>query len=204
MTAQTMQHIPTGRMTTGCMTKGRMSKGRMTTGRIRGPALMVVVVGLVLALAGCGTGGGAVPAMPASEVSMFDMRQAGAESIAQALRRDGRVVLLGLDFYPGGTTLQPASAAAVRTLGALLAANPDLTLAVVAHTDSLGEFYTNKRLSEQRAQALVDALMRQHAVAPTRLAASGVGSAAPIAAGTGEESRALNRRIELIVVDGLR
>lgn len=189
MTAQTMQRIPAG---------------RMTTGHMRGPALMVAVVVLVLALAGCATGSGAVPARPASEVSMVDMRRAGAESIAQALRRDGRVVLLGLDFYPGGATLQPASAAAVRTLGALLAANPDLTLVVVAHTDSLGEFYTNKRLSEQRAQALVDALMREHAVAPARLAASGVGSAAPIAAGTGEDSRALNRRIELIVVDGMR
>jgi chemotaxis protein MotB len=61
--------------------------------------------------------------------------------------------------------------------------------------------YTNWNLSTDRAVAVVNVLIEQHGIDPHRLTASGFGEFEPRDLGAAPESKARNRRVELIVVD---
>ena len=54
------------------------------------------------------------------------------------------------------------------------------------------------KLSQARAEAVVQALTKSHGVAATRLKAQGAGQIAPVASNRTEEGRAKNRRVELV------
>lgn len=75
---------------------------------------------------------------------------------------------------------------------------PDAKVEVAGHTDSTGSASINLRVSEQRAQAVVEYLVRR-GVAEERLTAVGYGEAEPVADNGTREGRARNRRVELHV-----
>jgi outer membrane protein OmpA-like peptidoglycan-associated protein len=67
----------------------------------------------------------------------------------------------------------------------------------VGHTDWVGDAGANQTLSNQRAQAVVDALVAA-GVDGARLGAAGMGMFSPRASNASEAGRALNRRVELV------
>ncbi len=69
---------------------------------------------------------------------------------------------------------------------------------MVGHTDISGDLAHNRELSEQRAQAVVTAMVGSYGVARERLAGYGVGPLAPAATNATEAGRALNRRVEVV------
>lgn len=69
---------------------------------------------------------------------------------------------------------------------------------VVGHTDSVGSESYNQRLSERRAQAVVDYLTGT-GIARSRLTATGKGEGEPRATNDTEAGRQLNRRVEIFV-----
>jgi len=75
---------------------------------------------------------------------------------------------------------------------------PSTPIEIAGHTDAAGDDAANQALSEKRAQAVVDYLVRA-GVPPDRLTAVGYGSARPIAPNDTEDGRAQNRRIEFVV-----
>ena len=66
---------------------------------------------------------------------------------------------------------------------------------IEGHTDSTGTDALNQPLSERRAQAIVDQLVKD-GVAASALTAKGYGSSRPIADNATPEGRAKNRRVE--------
>lgn len=70
---------------------------------------------------------------------------------------------------------------------------------MVGHTDNTGDFNYNIKLSERRANAIVNLLVKD-GVANNRLAGVGVGSLSPIAPNDTSEGHAENRRVELVLV----
>jgi outer membrane protein OmpA-like peptidoglycan-associated protein len=77
---------------------------------------------------------------------------------------------------------------------------------VVGHTDSIGGASYNQRLSEVRAQSVVDTLVADHGIPADRLTAEGHGADEPIAPNStpdgqdNPEGRQLNRRVEIVVL----
>lgn len=69
---------------------------------------------------------------------------------------------------------------------------------ILGHTDSSGALDLNRRLSEQRAQA-VGGIFRLSGLERDRLRLKGVGSDMPRAANDSPEGRALNRRVEILL-----
>ena len=59
---------------------------------------------------------------------------------------------------------------------------------------------TNVKLSQARAQAVVNALVSKHGIAAARLIPFGAGPYAPVATNRTEEGRAKNRRVELVEI----
>lgn len=69
---------------------------------------------------------------------------------------------------------------------------------MVGHTDGVGEFAYNRKLSQERAERVVEELVKKHRIAAKRLSAHGVGPLAPVETNRTEEGRAKNRRVELV------
>ena len=70
---------------------------------------------------------------------------------------------------------------------------------VVGHTDSTGSESYNQLLSERRADAVANYLMRS-GVQPVRVATAGYGERFPVASNESTAGRQANRRVELTVV----
>lgn len=104
----------------------------------------------------------------------------------------------GLAFVHAQGALTEAGAAQVPRIACVLAARPELKLQIEVHTDAQGMDTYNQRVSQQRADALREALVAA-GITPDRIAAAGCGEVYPIADNLTAEGRAKNRRIELWV-----
>lgn len=121
-----------------------------------------------------------------------------AQEMTQSFAREGRIALYGIFFDTGLAVLKPESKPTLDQIGEALKLNPKLTLLVVGHTDNVGEFQANLALSQRRAAAVVEALVKQYAIAAARLQPAGAGMIAPAASNADEAGRAKNRRVELV------
>ncbi len=96
-------------------------------------------------------------------------------------------------------TLRPEAAASLEKLTSLLKDNPSLDIRIYSYTDSKGTEAYNKNLSQQRAESVVNYLVR-NGIERSRLSAQGMGKENPVAPNKTEagkdnpEGRQLNRR----------
>lgn len=120
------------------------------------------------------------------------------EALQRGLETEGRVALTGLFFDLGLAVVKPESRPQLEQMAKLLAAQPALKVFIVGHTDDQGALASNLTLSQKRAEAVVDALVKGLRVSPTRLEAHGVANFAPLTANRTEAGRARNRRVELV------
>ena len=82
----------------------------------------------------------------------------------------------------------------------LLNENPDIIVEIAGHTDNVGDAAYNKRLSQLRANAVVDYVVKK-GISQARIKAKGYGEELPMASNDDEkEGRALNRRVEFKVL----
>ena len=75
--------------------------------------------------------------------------------------------------------------------------NPSLHVVVEGHTDSIGSDAYNQKLSERRAKAVRDYLVRE-GIDASRITTRGYGKSRPVASNDTAEGRAQNRRAEII------
>ncbi|MFZ5963071.1 OmpA family protein [Thalassococcus sp. BH17M4-6] len=122
------------------------------------------------------------------------------EELARRLDSTGHVALLDLEFAIGSFDLGDAAIPSLEQIAEYMAANPDRRIVFVGHTDATGSLEANIALSRRRASAAVRYLIDRHGIAPGRLSADGVGYLSPLSTNLTEEGRALNRRIEAVVL----
>jgi OmpA-OmpF porin, OOP family len=101
-------------------------------------------------------------------------------------------------FESGRSSLDLDSAGLLDHLVETALRCPATKIDVAGHTDADGEVAVNQALSEKRAQAVVDYLVRAGLPA-SRFTAIGYGSTQPVADNDTDEGKARNRRIEFIV-----
>jgi outer membrane protein OmpA-like peptidoglycan-associated protein len=106
------------------------------------------------------------------------------------------LILEGVNFETGKSTLTPESEAILNGVAESLVANDSIRVEVRGHTDNTGSMAVNRRLSAERAQAVSDYLETK-GVAADRLKARGMGPDQPVATNRTAEGRAQNRRVEL-------
>lgn len=121
-----------------------------------------------------------------------------AKALGQGLEANGKIALYGLYFDTGKADVKPESKPQLDEMAKLLQAQPALKVYIVGHTDNQGSLESNVTLSQQRAQAVAAALVKDYKIDAKRLVARGVASLAPIAANAAETGRAKNRRVELV------
>ncbi len=114
------------------------------------------------------------------------------------IRSTGHASIYGITFEKDSASIKPESAQAIGEVANLLKADPGLNLCVVGHTDGTGSPGHDLKLSQDRAQAVMQALVSGHGIAASRLRSYGCGPYAPVASNDNEEGRAKNRRVELV------
>jgi len=123
---------------------------------------------------------------------------ANSEAIGKGIKEFGRVVLDGILFDTGKATLKEESKAALDEIAAYLKAHGKTQFYVVGHTDSEGTLESNQTLSDNRANAVVEALVAGYGIEANRLAGYGVGPLVPVFTNATEGGREQNRRVELV------
>jgi outer membrane protein OmpA-like peptidoglycan-associated protein len=103
-----------------------------------------------------------------------------------------------VQFEQGQAVLLASSFGALDQLAGLLTQNPGLTIELRGHTDNVGDAAKNVALSEERV-AVVKAYLVTRGVAAERISGRGLGGAEPRASNEREETRRLNRRVEVRV-----
>ena len=122
---------------------------------------------------------------------------ADAKSLAGNINTDGKVAVYGIYFDTGKADLKPESDATLAEIIKLLNNDSSLKLYVVGHTDNVGQFDYNIKLSQQHAASVVQALVGKGSNS-SRLTPFGAGPVAPVTSNSTEEGRAKNRRVELV------
>jgi chemotaxis protein MotB len=105
-------------------------------------------------------------------------------------------------FPSGSAVVNPKGKEALGKLAEVLNVNPDITVDIEGHTDSIpihGRYQDNWDLSTARAGSIVRILTKDYKVDPVRVIASGHSSYDPVQSNSTPEGRALNRRTEIIL-----
>ena len=101
-------------------------------------------------------------------------------------------------FETGKATLKPESKEEVKNIAEILKAFPEVNIKIGGYTDNTGSADLNRKLSQERADAVMTELV-QLGIGKARLAAEGYGSEHPEASNDTEAGRAQNRRIAVRV-----
>jgi outer membrane protein OmpA-like peptidoglycan-associated protein len=109
------------------------------------------------------------------------------------------IVLRNIFFDLGKATLRAESTNELERLGKLLYDNPTLKIEISGHTDNIGASEANKNLSDKRAKAVVDYLIKK-GVTGDRLTYVGFGEDRPISSNENAEGRQQNRRTEFKII----
>jgi len=122
---------------------------------------------------------------------------ADAAALSASIAATGKAAVYGIYFDTGKSVVKPESSPSLEEITKLLKQNSSLSLYVVGHTDNVGALDYNLKLSADRADAVVKALIGRGIVA-SRLKGAGVGPYCPIASNHTEDGKARNRRVELV------
>lgn len=112
----------------------------------------------------------------------------------------GARVFPSINFYTGSAELTESSYPTLNDIANSLANFPNVRLEVRGYTDATGSDDVNTKLSQDRAQTVVQFLVGK-GIAATRLRAVGMGPSNPIADNSTVEGRVLNRRVEIKRID---
>lgn len=110
-----------------------------------------------------------------------------------------QIVLKNIFFDFNSAELQPESIGELRRLLKVMKDNPLITVEIAGHTDSIGTVSYNKKLSQERAEAVANWLI-QNGVDENRIVAKGYGESKPVADNDTEEGRAKNRRVTFTIM----
>jgi outer membrane protein OmpA-like peptidoglycan-associated protein len=116
--------------------------------------------------------------------------------ILSALNTDGHISLY-INFETGKSAIKPESQKTIDQIAEMLQSNPSLKISIEGHTDNIGTAQSNQILSENRAKAVMNGLISK-GIDKVRLSSKGLGQTKPLTNNDTEESRAKNRRVEIV------
>ena len=164
---------------------------------------LAALIATTALVAGCATPGdgtaGSAPSGAQGADPRYDANAQKAVKLSQTARGaqitfDARVL-----FETGKADVRGDGTVALDRVATLVKEKTTANLIVEGHTDSTGTAQVNQRLAQQRADAVRAALVTR-GVAATRIQARGIGPSQPVADNATEQGRALNRRVEIVML----
>lgn len=140
------------------------------------------------------------PPPPLVEIEEDRISSEEVELIEIKYEVGARIELRNIYFETAKSVLLPKSKEELEKLADLLYDYPDMKIEISGHTDNVGSDADNKALSEARAKAVVDYLIKKNKKYADRLTFKGYGEEDPIDTNDTDEGRARNRRVEFKVI----
>lgn len=106
---------------------------------------------------------------------------------------------LMINFDTGKSYVRPRYYKEVKKVADFMKKYPDTKMEIQGHTDNVGKPANNKRLSQARANAVRNLLIKKYKVNAKRLTAVGYGPDKPVASNATKEGKAQNRRVQAVV-----
>jgi outer membrane protein OmpA-like peptidoglycan-associated protein len=138
-----------------------------------------------------------------AEVELNRLQEALSQVAETRRTALGLVMNLGSDYLKfefDKADLRPEDRELLSRVAGILLTSPDYSVSVNGHTDDVGTAEYNQKLSERRAQAVRDYLVKA-GLPQEILSVTGHGKARPLVPGNSEQARAKNRRVELGIVN---
>ena len=118
----------------------------------------------------------------------------------QQLKVDAKTILKNIFFDYGNAILKENSFSTLDRVIKFMNNNPDIKIEFSGHTDNVSSLATNQPLSENRAKAVKNYLVK-NGISPSRVLTKGYADKYPIADNNTEEGRAKNRRVEIKIIE---
>ena len=144
-----------------------------------------------------------------AEVNVRAREEASARMLLNKRPAQPNVVVAGKEiklkkqvhFQHDSAEILPDSQGIIEELAEVMSKRPDIkNVEVQGHTDDTGAAAYNLRLSQSRAQAVVDAIS-SHGIDASRMTAKGYGQEKPLVPNTTEPNRAKNRRVQVMITE---
>lgn len=119
-----------------------------------------------------------------------------ADDIAKDLTEKGKSILY-INFDVDKANITTEGKEVVTQIAEALQNDKSLKIAIEGHTDNTGDASHNKKLSNERANAVMNDLIA-NGIDKSRVTAKGFGAEKPLVANDSEENKAKNRRVELV------
>jgi outer membrane protein OmpA-like peptidoglycan-associated protein len=103
-------------------------------------------------------------------------------------------------FESGKSDLRPESAAALNAFLGIFKVYPEAKVRIEGHTDNTGNTDLNMKLSVERAESVMNAFKTMKIPPTLQFETKGSGSTKPIANNNSEEGRAMNRRVDVLII----
>lgn len=117
------------------------------------------------------------------------------EKGCEKVLREKVSIKINVLFETARADIKPASATEIKRVADFMTEYPTTKVVIEGHTDAVGSNEINKTLSERRAKAVADALVRDYGIDASRVSSVGYGEERPLADNNTAEGRAQNRRV---------
>ncbi len=120
---------------------------------------------------------------------------------ARVFREGDSIILrlVGLSFDSGASQIRPQNFDLLGKVEKAIDVFPRSELIIEGHTDSHGGDELNQKLSQERAESVMQYMINAMRIPTYRLIATGYGETRPVASNETESGRARNRRIDIVI-----
>ena len=119
-----------------------------------------------------------------------------ANIMLDSLKQTGSITL-HINFETGKSVIKPESQSIIDQMAEMLKTDASIKISIEGHTDNVGTAAANQTLSQNRAKAVMDAIIAK-GIDKARLSSKGWGQNKPVADNSTEEGKARNRRVEIV------
>lgn len=145
----------------------------------------------------CSGDGGKINSAAAVQVTEPVVEATAAKaSASQPVVEAGTRLALKVNFDTSKSIIKKQYFDELNKVGEAMSQNKNLKGAIEGHTDNAGNAAANTKLSQQRANAVRNYIVKKFKIEPSRLTAKGYGPTKPVASNATKEGREQNRRIE--------
>jgi outer membrane protein OmpA-like peptidoglycan-associated protein len=131
-----------------------------------------------------------------------ELRQHEVADTTVRVAEEGIVISLNnIRFLPDSVELTEGEKTKLRDIAAILSRYPDRKIQIGGHTTQAGSGEGRLRISSERARAVADFLITQGVRQAEEMTVIGYGAARPLGNNATAEGQALNRRVEIVLLD---